>query len=72
MRCECCHHKESLNGGWKISGLNAYCSVSCETYHRNGTCGCFSPGHTDLMVDPYKLDLFMEENPLPDVFEGDR
>lgn len=66
MQCECCRHKEPLNGGWKMQGAIAYCSVACETYHGNQTCGCFMPGHTDLMVTPESLDKFMAENPLPE------
>lgn len=69
MRCECCHHKEPLNGGWKKHGFVVFCSVACETYHGNMSCGCFSPGHTDLMVTPESLDECMAENPLDVVKE---
>lgn len=65
MHCECCKHKEPLNGDWKMKGEEAYCSVACETYHGDQTCGCFAPGHTDMMVSPESLDAFMSENPRP-------
>ena len=64
MHCECCRHLEPLNGGWKRLASKTFCSVACLVYHQGKTCGCFAPGHTDLMVTPESLDNFLKANPL--------